>query len=176
MNEVRKLRAQGLYDPRYEHDACGVGFVANIKGVKSHDIVEKGLQVLQNLTHRGACGCDPLTGDGAGILLQVPDAFLRAQCAGLRIALPEFGAYGVGMVFLPRDVAERNVCEALLEKVVHEEGQRLLGWRTVPTDAAKCGELARKSLPHIRQVFIGAGRGVTDADALERKLYVIRKR
>src|SRR5262249_21900985 len=176
MSEVRKLRAQGLYDPRFEHGACGGGFVANIKGVKSHDIVEKGLQVLQNLTHRGACGCDPLTGDGAGILLQIPDAFLREQCRALRIVLPEPGAYGVGMVFLPRDVSERNVCEALLEKIVHEEGQHLLGWRTVPTDPAKCGDLARKSLPHIRQVLIGRGRGIADSEALERKLYVIRKR
>src|SRR5713101_3976402 len=145
MNEVRRLVKQGLYDPRFEHDACGVGFVANIKGVKSHDIVQKGLQVLQNLTHRGACGCDPLTGDGAGVLMQVPHEFLAQECRALRIALPDPGTYGVGMVFLPRDVSERNVCEKIIEKVVHEEGQRLLGWRSVPNDPNACGPLARKS-------------------------------
>src|SRR5882762_10042621 len=99
MNEPRRLKKQGLYDPRFEHDACGVGFVANIKGVKSHDIVQKALQVLQNLTHRGACGCDPLTGDGAGILMQVPHEFLAQECRGLRIQLPDPGDYGGGMVF-----------------------------------------------------------------------------
>ena len=176
MTEGRRLTAQGLYDPRFEHDACGVGFVANIKGVRSHDIIQKGLQVLQNLTHRGACGCDPLTGDGAGILLQVPDEFLRKQCQSLRIELPEPGTYGVGMVFLPRDVNERNVCEGIFEKVVHEEGQRLLGWRKVPTDASTCGDLARKLMPEVRQLFIGGGRDAADAEALERRLYVIRKR
>ena len=176
MHGVRKLRREGLYDPRCEHDACGVGFVANIQGVKSHDIVEKGLQVLQNLTHRGACGCDPLTGDGAGILMQMPDAFLRRECAALKIDLPAPGAYGAGLVFLPRDVWERNVCENLFARVVREEGQRLLGWRTVPTAPEVCGELGRNLMPEIRQVFVGAGKRVTDADALERKLYVIRKR
>jgi glutamate synthase (NADPH/NADH) large chain len=176
MHEVRNLRPQGLYDPRWEHDACGVGFVANIKGVQSHAIIEKGLQVLQNLTHRGACGCDPLTGDGAGILMQMPDAFLRRECSALKIALPDPGAYGAGLVFLPRDVQERNVCENLFAKIVREEGQRLLGWRTVPTAPEVCGELARLRMPEIRQVFVGAGKGVPDPDALERKLYVIRKR
>jgi glutamate synthase (NADPH/NADH) large chain len=176
MSEVRRLTKQGLYDPRFEHDACGVGFVANIKGVKSHDIVRKGLQVLENLTHRGACGCDPLTGDGAGILMQVPDEFLRRECRQLRIDLPNPGEYGVGMVFLPRDVAERNVCQKFFEKVVREEGQQLLGWRTVPTDASKTGELARKLAPEIRQIFIARGKGITDSETLERKFYVIRKR
>jgi glutamate synthase domain-containing protein 2/glutamate synthase domain-containing protein 1/glutamate synthase domain-containing protein 3 len=176
MNEARRLRKQGLYDPRFEHDACGVGFVANIKGVKSHDIVQKGLQVLQNLTHRGACGCDPLTGDGAGILMQVPHEFLKKACRGLRIALPDAGEYGVGMVFLPPDINERNACTKLFEQMVREEGQKLLGWRTVPTDPSQCGPLAREVMPEIRQIFIGRGAGVENADALERKLYVIRKR
>jgi glutamate synthase (ferredoxin) len=176
MTELRRLTKQGLYDPRFEHDACGVAFVANIKGVKSHDLVQKGLQVLQNLTHRGACGCDPLTGDGAGILMQVPHEFLRKECRTLRIALPDAGDYGVGMVFLPRDVSERNVCEKLFEKIIREEGQRLLGWRTVPADAEQCGPLARKLMPAIRQIFIARGKAITDSDALERKLYVIRKR
>jgi len=113
MTEVRRLRKQGLYDPRFEHDACGVGFVANIKGAQSHDIVQKGLQVLQNLTHRGACGCDPLTGDGAGILLQVPHAFLKKECQALRIQLPDAGGYGVGMVF--EDRAAGSVAGVLLD-------------------------------------------------------------
>src|SRR5579862_5965703 len=176
MNEVRRLRKQGLYDPRFEHDACGVGFVANIKGVKSHDIVQKGLQVLQNLTHRGACGCAPLTGDGAGILMQVPHEFLKKACQTQRITLPEPGEYGVGMVFLPPDISERNACTKLFEQVVREEGQKLLGWRTVPTDPTKCGDLARNVMPEIRQIFIGRGKGIKSSDALERKLYVIRKR
>src|SRR5512140_3483753 len=176
MNDGRRLRKQGLYDPRFEHDACGVGFVANIKGVKSHDIVQKGLQVLQNLTHRGACGCDPLTGDGAGILMQVPHEFLKKECAAVRIQLPDAGEYGAGMVFLPPDINERNVCKELFERMVREEGQKLLGWRTVPTDPSNCGPLARKVMPEIRQIFIGRGKGVKDGDALERKLYVIRKR
>ncbi|MDX2167560.1 MAG: glutamate synthase large subunit, partial [Deltaproteobacteria bacterium] len=172
----RRLRAEGLYDPRFEHDACGVGFVANITGVKSHDIIDKGLTVLRNLTHRGACGCDPETGDGAGILLQVPDAFLRKVCEALDIALPAAGEYGAGLVFLPRDVQERNQCQQMLEKIVREEGQKLLGWRTVPVDDSKCGRLARQNLPEIRMVFIGRGKRTADQASLERKLYVIRKR
>ncbi len=172
---MRRLTKQGLYDPRFEHDACGVGFVANIRGVKSHDIVEKGLRVLQNLTHRGACGCDPLTGDGAGILMQLPHEFLLKECRALHITLPDPDEYGAGMVFLPRDIAERNVCEEIFEKVIHEEGQRLLGWRSVPTDPSTCGDLARKCMPEIRQIFVARGKGSADAEALERKLYVIRR-
>ncbi len=175
MMETRRPGKQGLYDPCHEHDACGVGFVASIAGTKSHDIIQKGLQVLQNLTHRGACGCDPLTGDGAGVLMQVPDEFLRKEARQLHIELPAAGEYGVGMVFLPRDVGERNICEGVFEKTIREEGQRLLGWRTVPTDPEACGPLARRLLPEIRQVFIGRGRGIKDSDQLERKLYVIRK-
>src|ERR1043166_8609233 len=176
MNEVRRLTRQGLYDPRFEHDACGEAFVANIKGLKSHAIVQQGLQVLQNLTHRGACGCDPLTGDGAGILMQVPHEFLRQECGTLHIDLPDAGDYGVGIVFLPREVSERNVCEEIFEKVVREEGERLLGWRRVPTDPNRCGDLARKVMPEIRQIFIARGTRSGNGEALERKLYVIRKR
>jgi glutamate synthase domain-containing protein 2/glutamate synthase domain-containing protein 1/glutamate synthase domain-containing protein 3 len=167
---------QGLLDPRLERDACGVGFVVNVKGERSHGIVQKGLTVLQNLTHRGACGCDPLTGDGAGILLQVPDEFLRRECRAARIPLPAPGRYGVGMVFLPPDVSQRNVCQQIVEKVTREEGQQLLGWRHLPVDESAPGPLARSSMPAIRQVFIGAGRDADDQDALERKLYVVRKR
>ncbi|MBI3770679.1 MAG: glutamate synthase large subunit [Deltaproteobacteria bacterium] len=176
MRQARLPGRQGLYDPSHEHDACGVGFVANVKGIVSHTIVEQGLQILQNLTHRGACGCDPLTGDGAGILVQVPDAFLRKVCEPLDIMLPARGEYGVGMVFLPEQIDERNECLELFEKVVREEGQRLLGWRRVPVDATKCGDVARRVMPEIRQIFIGRGRDTADAAALERTLYVIRKR
>src|SRR4029077_16772439 len=117
---------KGLLDPRTERDACGVGFVVNVKGERSHDIVQKGLTVLNNLTHRGACGCDPLTGDGAGILVQIPDAFFRRECAAERIVLPAPRAYGVGMVFLPPEVHQRNACERIIEKVTGEEGQTLI--------------------------------------------------
>ncbi len=166
----------GLYEPYFEHDACGVGFVADINGKRSHDIVRKGLQVLQNLTHRGACGCDPLTGDGAGILLHVPHELFQKESHGLGFALPLPGEYGVGMVFLPSDVQERNVCREIFERVVREEGQRLLGWRNVPADPAHCGDVARRRLPAIRQIFIARGKGVkTEAD-LQRKLFIIRKR
>jgi len=172
----RTLKRQGLYDPFFEHDACGVGFVANIDGTRSHAIIEQGLTVLRNLTHRGACGCDPETGDGAGILMQVPDAFLRKVCAPLDIELPAAGEYGVGLVFLPRDVHERNHCERAFAKIIREEGLKLLGWRTVPVDDSKCGRMARRNLPEIRQVFIGRGAKTADQAALERKLYVVRKR
>jgi glutamate synthase (NADPH/NADH) large chain len=176
MKEMRRPIRQGLYDPRFEHDACGVGFVANVQGVKSHEIILRGLRVLENLTHRGACGCDPLTGDGAGMVLQVPHAFFQQECARQRIDLPDEGAYGVGMVFLPRDATERNTCEEIFEHVIREEGLRLLGWRVVPTDPSKCGEVARRMLPEIRQVFIGRSAELSDVEALERRLYVIRKR
>ncbi len=162
----------GLYDPQYEHDACGVGFVVNIKGVKSHSIVEKGIQILENLVHRGACGCDPETGDGAGIIVQKPHAFFQREMNG---ALPDPDEYGVGMIFLPRDAAEREYCESTLAQVVSEEGQILLGWRDVPHDPSCIGPLARETMPVIRQVFIKRGKNSPDADAFERKLYVIRK-
>src|SRR5512134_2708758 len=121
--------AQGLYDPRNEHDSCGVGFVANIKGAKSHDIVRQGLKILVNLDHRGAVGADPLVGDGAGILVQLPDALLREESARLGIALPEFGAYAVGMFFLPRNEAPRAIAREIVERFVAAEGQTVLGWR-----------------------------------------------
>jgi len=167
---------EGLYDPAHEHDACGVGFVVSIKGERSHDIIAKALQVLANLTHRGACGCDPTSGDGAGILIQIPHEFLRREALKCGIELPAPGHYGVGQVFLPRDGAKRTACEAAFEKIVREEGQRILGWRTVPVIESACGEIARRGLPEIRQVFIGPGSEITDQEALERKLYVIRKR
>src|SRR5262249_32547607 len=134
--------AQGLYDPRHEHDACGVGFVVDLRGRKSHTIVAQALGVLKNLLHRGACGCEPNTGDGAGILIQMPDCFLRRECARLEIALPAPGEYGCGLVFLPRETAPRHRVQALLHSVVEHEGQRLLGWRDVPTDDSLLGETA----------------------------------
>ncbi|HEX3725958.1 MAG TPA: glutamate synthase central domain-containing protein, partial [Pirellulales bacterium] len=166
---------QGLYDPELEHDACGVGFVVNIRGHKSHDIVRCGLEILVNLTHRGACGCDPLTGDGAGILTQIPHEFFHAAAADQGIALPAAGDYGLGTVFLPRDEAERQFCEQRLEAITAEEGQVFLGWRDVPIDNSVLGRTARDVEPVIRQVFIGRGAD-TPADMLEWKLYVIRKR
>ena len=165
---------QGLYDPRNEKDGCGIGFVASIKGHKSHGIVKQGLQVLENLYHRGAQGCDPCTGDGAGILLQVPHEFLRRAAADARVKLPSAGEYGVGMVFLPPDAASRKQCEGLVEKIVAEEQVRLLGWRDVPVKSDAIGVQARRTEPAIRQVFIA--RDVLDEAQFERKLYVIRKR
>ena len=166
---------QGLYDPANEHDACGVGFVANIKGKKTHAIIQQGLQILRNLTHRGAVGADPLAGDGAGILLQVPDRFFREEMAAQGVHLPAVGQYGVGMVFLPQEPASRLACEYEIERAIKDEGQILLGWRDVPCDDTGLGESVKKIEPVIRQVFIGRGKGVTVTDALERKLYIIRK-
>ena len=171
---VRNRTAEGLYDPFFEHDACGVGFVANIDGKRTHTIIEQGLTVLENLTHRGACGCDPETGDGAGMLIQLPDAFLRKTAAALRIDLPAAGEYGAGLVFLPRDEAQRRYCEEQFAKVTEEEGLRLLGWRDLDVDERVCGPLARASAPHLRHVFIGGADGL-DCAALERKLFVLRK-
>ncbi len=177
MHPYRSLPpSQGLYDPAHEHDSCGTGFVVNIKGEKSHDILQKGLEVLRNLEHRGACGCDPLTGDGAGLLMQIPHEFLRKEAAALRFALPAPGEYGVGMVFLPLDIAKRNACEQIFEHIVREEGQHVLGWRSVPVDESQCGEIARQGMPSVRQIFIGRGADIGDEETLERKLYVIRKR
>ncbi|MEX0960779.1 MAG: glutamate synthase large subunit [Burkholderiales bacterium] len=166
---------QGLYHPGNERDACGVGFVAHIKGAKSHAIVEQGLQILDNLTHRGATGYDPLLGDGAGILLQIPDALLRKQCAAAGIELPAPGEYGVGMVFLPQDPASRAACEQAIVRHVEAEGQSLLGWRDVPTDNSGLSEAAKAVEPSIRQVFVGRGPNCPEPDAFERKLFVIRK-
>jgi glutamate synthase domain-containing protein 2/glutamate synthase domain-containing protein 1/glutamate synthase domain-containing protein 3 len=167
--------AQGLYDPRFERAACGLGFVANIEGRKSHDIILRGIQILINLTHRGACGCDPETGDGAGLLIQIPHAFFEGECARLGFGLPSPGEYGVGMVFLPVERHERILCEGIVEKIVREEGLTALGWRDTPIDANTIGRLARNTQPYIEQIFIGRAYGM-DQNALERKLYVIRKR
>ncbi len=168
--------AQGLYDPANEHDACGVGFVAHIKGNKSHSIIEQGLLILKNLDHRGAVGADKLMGDGAGILIQIPDQYFRDEMAKQGVELPPPGEYGVGMVFLPKENASRIACEQEIERAVRIEGQVVLGWRNVPIDEAMpMSPTVRAKEPVIRQIFIGRGPDIMVTDALERKLYVIRK-
>jgi glutamate synthase (NADPH) large chain len=165
---------QGLYDPVFEHDACGVGFVANIRGERSHDVVHKGIQVLENLEHRGACGCDPETGDGAGILIQQPDAFWRVEAKALGVSLPEAGRYAVANVFLALDAAQAAWQAEQLERAIRAEGQVLLGWRDVPHRPEAIGPVARAAMPRIRQVFVGSAPGL-EQDVFERKLYVIRR-
>src|SRR3984957_17720118 len=165
---------QGLYHPSQEHDACGIGFVANIRGVRSHDIITNGIQVLLNLAHRGACGCDSETGDGAGVLIQIPHKFYARECAKLGFELPLPGSYGVGMTFLPVERQPRLQCEGILERIVREEGLSVLGWRDTPTFASAIGRVARASQPYIQQLFVGRAPGL-DQDAFERKLYVVRK-
>ncbi|HMI55756.1 MAG TPA: glutamate synthase large subunit, partial [Gemmatimonadaceae bacterium] len=170
---------QGLYDPAYEHDACGIGFVAHIHGVRSRDVVEKSLQLLVNLSHRSAVAADSCTGDGAGILLQVPHVFLRRVCAPAGIALPDAGSYGVGMLFLPSSRADRAACERAVEAAVVEEGCSVLGWRDVPVDDAVLSAPTRRARPVIRQIFVrrmGVGREVDTDSGFEVTLYVIRRR
>jgi glutamate synthase (NADPH) large chain len=167
--------AQGLYNPAHEHDACGIGFVASIPGHKSHAIIQKGIQVLLSLSHRGACGCDPETGDGAGVLIQIPHKFFVRECGKLGFALPDPGTYGVGMTFLPVEKHPRLQCEGILERIVREEGLTLLGWRDTPVYASAIGRVARASQPYIQQIFVSCASGM-EGDAFERKLYVVRKR
>jgi glutamate synthase (NADPH/NADH) large chain len=165
-----------MYDPSNEHDACGVGFIAHIKGVKTHSVIEQGLLILKNLDHRGAVGADKLMGDGAGILIQVPDQFYREEMAQQGVSLPPPGEYGVGMVFLPKENASRLACEQEMERAVRVEGQIVLGWRDVPVDAEMpMSPTVRSKAPFIRQIFVGRGPDIMVTDALERKLYVIRK-
>jgi glutamate synthase (ferredoxin) len=172
---------QGLYDPHFEHDACGVGFVVDLKGRHSHDLVQKAVRILLNLEHRGACGCEKNTGDGAGILLQTPHRFLARAAAEAGFRLPQPGQYGVGMVYLPTDPLDRAACEGMFEEVVREEGQVPLGWRTVPTFGHMLGASARTAQPLVRQFFVRRGDdipGAPEDDGLgfERKLYIIRRR
>ena len=166
---------QGLYDPKNEHDSCGVAFVAHSKGEKSHDIVRQGLQILVNLEHRGAVGADPLAGDGAGILIQIPDAFLRAVFKDQAVTLPAVGDYGVGMVFLPKAPLAARDAIKLVETTIIDEGQEVLGWRDVPVDARGLGESVKACEPWIRQVIVGRGKKTASGDVFERKLFVIRK-
>jgi glutamate synthase (NADPH/NADH) large chain len=175
MTSIHGPGAQGLYDPAHEHDACGVGFVVDMKGRKSSNIVKKALQVLLNLEHRGAVGCEINTGDGAGILIQIPHKFLAGECDRLGIKLPLPGHYAVGSVFLPTAHESRLASERLFEQVIRDEGQVFLGWRDVPTDNSMLGPTAVRSQPVIRQVFIGRGDSIETTEAFERKLYVIRR-
>ena len=164
-----------LYDPRYEHDACGAGFICNIKGEKSHDLIEKALEILVNLTHRGATGADAKTGDGAGILMQVPHEFLKTECAKIDITLPEEEHYGVGIVFMPDDKKQQKHCMDVFEQIIKEEKQDFLGWRDVPTHNEVIGDIARAAEPVVKQIFIGRSSDIKTERDFERKLYVIRK-
>ncbi len=166
---------QGLYDSRNEHDACGVGFVANIRGAKSHETVKRGLQILLNLDHRGAVGADPLLGDGAGILIQMPDALFRDWAKGADVTLPAEGDYAVAMCFLPQNEAARDFAVKHFEDFIDKEGQIVLGWRDVPTTLDGMGKTVIEQMPVIRQLFIGRGESCADQDAFERKLLAIRK-
>src|SRR5437868_14962468 len=172
------LGREGLYDPAYEHDGCGIGFVAHVKGERSAEIVRSALELLENLAHRSAVAADAETGDGAGMLVQIPHAFLWRACRGIGVSLPEAGAYGVGMVFLPPNETHRAEAESLIEGVVAERGCRVLGWRDVPVDERHCALSARATRPAIRQLFVaplGVDLKVDDASTFERTLYVIRR-
>jgi glutamate synthase (NADPH) large chain len=166
---------QGLYHPSFEHDACGMGFVVNLSGEKSHAIILQGIEILVNLTHRGACGCDPETGDGAGLLIQIPHEFFKRECASLGFQLPEPGRYGVGMMFLPVDREARLACEGIVERIAIETGLMVLGWRDTPVNANAIGRHARDTQPYIEQVFLGCAEPMPQ-DELERKLYLVRRR
>ncbi len=175
MKQNNLPRRQGLYDPQFEHDSCGVGFVCNIKGKKTHLIIEQGINVLERLSHRGAVGADSQTGDGAGLLIQIPHLFLECACKRSGITLPGPGDYGTGLIFLPVDSAERRMCMDIFEKIITEEGQQFLGWRDVPVNSAVIGKSARSTAPFMAQVFIGKDNAIKERIAFERKLYIIRK-
>src|ERR1022692_2135626 len=164
---------QGLYDPRNEHDACGIGFVASISGHKSHDIIAKGIQVLINLTHRGACGCDPEPGDGAWVLIQIPHKFFARECSQLGFELPAPGEYAVGMCFLPVEKHQRLQAEGILERIIGEEGLTVLGWRDTPVEGDAIGRVARASQPYIEQIFVGRPAGM-DEDRSEEHTFELQ--
>jgi glutamate synthase (NADPH) large chain len=174
-HRLRTPKSQGLYHPRNEHDACGMGLVASIRGEKSHEIIKKGLEVLINLTHRGACGCDPETGDGAGILIQIPHVFFARECGELGMQLPDAGAYGVAMVFLPVDKHSRLQCEGVFERIAQAEGLKVIGWRDTPVNGDAIGREARATQPYIEQLFVSRPDGLDEA-AFERLLYKVRRR
>ncbi|MDQ3856825.1 MAG: glutamate synthase subunit alpha, partial [Chloroflexota bacterium] len=175
-SSTEPARAHGLYDPQFEHDACGVAFVADIQGRRSHEILQQALQALENLQHRGACGCDPDTGDGAGVLLQIPHAFLSSECAALGFHLPAPGEYAVGAVFLPREPEAAERCQVLLAQVIERTGMSVLGWRDVPQDNSPIGPTARSTEPRMRQVFVGRAPDVASETHFERRLYLARRR
>ena len=173
--DMVKPRAQGLFDPKREFDACGVGFIVDLKNRPSHSIVEDALAILENLEHRGAEGAEAGAGDGAGILIQIPHLFLKEECAKLGITLPEPGHYGVGHMFMPQDERLRTHCEKIWARLIREEGLEFLGWRSVPVDNSRLPALVRAAEPVHRQLFVGRPKGMTDQDEFERKLYLIRK-
>ncbi|MGD0463324.1 MAG: glutamate synthase-related protein [Tepidisphaeraceae bacterium] len=168
--------AQGLYDPRLEHDACGVGFLCHIKGKASNRIISQALEMLENMNHRGACGCEPNSGDGAGILVHLPDRFFRRKCAELGFTLPPLNQYGVANIFLPQDMVQRNECQRILEKVVSDYGMVTLGWRDVPVDNRRIGPTPRRCEPRIRQIFVGMGGSFYNRQDFDRRLYLVRQR
>ena len=172
---MQEVMRQGLYDPRNEHDACGVGFIVNIKGRKSHDIITQGLKILENLDHRGAVGADPLMGDGAGILIQMPDGLLNDWARSKGKSLPAVGRYAVAMCFLPRDLQAREHAERHFEQVVAKEGQSMVGWRDVPVDLTGLGKTVIETMPVIRQAVVASALSIRDQDAFERKILAIRK-
>ena len=176
MTQFERPEQQGLYNPKNEHDACGVGFVANIHGTKSHTIVAQGLQILTNLTHRGATGYDPKLGDGAGILIQMPDGLIRDEAKKLSVDLPHPGQYACGLIFFPQSNAHRTQCEKIITDIIKEEGQTFLAWRDVPTNNSNIADAAKALEPKIKQVIIGQGKDINDQNHFERKLFVIRKR
>ena len=176
MKTIGLPKKQGMYDPQFEHDACGVGFVTNIKGKKSHEIVRQAITVLANLDHRGAVGSEHNTGDGAGILIQMPDAFLRKVCPEIGIELPAPGHYGVAMLFTSPDPTERSAAKHVFKRIVTEEGVQLLGWRDVPTDNSLLGDTAKAGEPMMRQIFFKRDESCADEDAFNRKLYLVKQR
>lgn len=168
--------SQGLYDSRNEHDACGMGFVVQMQGKKSREIVDQAIEILERMEHRGAEGAEPNSGDGAGIMIQIPHAFFQSVCGEIGITLPNREEYAVGMVFLPTDEAERLRCRQRFEEIVKREGQSVLGWRSVPVDRSDLGKAALKAEPVIEQVFIQKGElKRQDRLAFERRLFIIRR-
>ncbi|NJL71734.1 MAG: glutamate synthase subunit alpha, partial [Candidatus Competibacteraceae bacterium] len=170
----RTFSREGLYDPSYEHDACGIGFVCNIDGKRTHSVIQQGLQVLRNLTHRGACGCDPETGDGCGVMITLPHRLFLEESAKHGFDLPAPGHYAAGMVFLPQDRESRDACRQILNRAIAEHGQTLLGWREVPRNSESIGWLARENEPVIMQVFVGR-EGCATVEDFERTLFIIAR-
>jgi glutamate synthase domain-containing protein 2/glutamate synthase domain-containing protein 1/glutamate synthase domain-containing protein 3 len=169
-------KPQGLYDPSFEHDSCGVGFIAHIKGKADHSLVMRALDMLENMSHRGACGCEPDSGDGAGILVNTPDKFFRRKCSELGFKLPKFGEYACGMLFLPKDLVARRICEEIFERTVRQYGMTVLGWRDVPVNSQFVGPTPRRSEPRIRQCFVGMGETFYNRTDFNRRLYLVRQR
>ncbi len=166
---------QGLYDPRFEHDACGVGFICHLKGKPSHQIVTDALLMLENMNHRGGCGCETNSGDGAGIMVKTPDAFFQRECKKLGFKLPPAGDYAVGTLFLSQDPIGRKACEEIFEKILQDYGMVVLGWRDVPVDGTHVGPTPKKSEPKIRQVFVEMGENFFNRGDFERRLYLVRQ-